>query len=54
MIVPLATDEPDPVRRLERTHETLRTLKDRHRALPADLLANANHLIPSRVTAGFA
>lgn len=61
MIVPLATTEPDPARRLKITHDTLRSAKDRHRAVPADILASANHLIPpsmfaraARVTAGFA
>ena len=60
-IVPLATNGPDPLRRLQVTHETLRSAKDHHRAVPADLLANANHLIPpsvfvraARVTASFA
>jgi diacylglycerol O-acyltransferase len=51
MIVPLATNEPDPVRRLQRTHETLRSAKERHRAVPADLLVNANHLVPARLLA---
>ena len=61
MIVPLATNEPDPLRRLQLTHETLRAAKERHQAVPADILANANHLIPpslfaraSGVTATFA
>lgn len=46
LIVPLPTDEPDPRRRLERTHEVLLTAKERHRALPATLLQDANHFIP--------
>jgi WS/DGAT/MGAT family acyltransferase len=61
MIVPLATNEPDPVQRLKRTHDTLRSAKDRHRAVPADILVRANHLVPpslfaraARVTAGLA
>jgi diacylglycerol O-acyltransferase len=61
MIVPLPTDEGDAAKRLERAHATMRTAKERHRAVPANLLANANHLIPpallaraARVTAGFA
>jgi WS/DGAT/MGAT family acyltransferase len=61
MIIPLATTEPDPVQRLRRTHETLKSAKDRHRAVPADILARANHLVPpslfaraARVTAGLA
>jgi diacylglycerol O-acyltransferase len=61
MIVPLATNEPDPLRRLQITHERLRAAKERHQAVPADILANANHLIPpslfaraSALTASFA
>jgi WS/DGAT/MGAT family acyltransferase len=49
MGAPLFTDEPDPVRRLRRTHEALGDMKQRHRALPADLLADANHFIPPAV-----
>jgi len=61
MIVELPTDEPDPGRRLERMHETMRSAKERHRALPASLLQDANEIIPpalfaraSRVTARLA
>ena len=46
MIVPLPTDEPDPVVRLERVHEAMRAAKERHRATPATLLQDANHFIP--------
>src|SRR5436190_22988764 len=46
MSAPLYTNEPDPVRRLERTHEAMGDMKKRHRALPADLLQDANHFIP--------
>ena len=49
MRAPLFTDEADPVRRLERTHEALLEMKDRHRALPAELLQDANHFIPPAV-----
>jgi len=45
----LFTDEPDPVRRLQRTHDALGDMKQRHRALPADLLTDANHFIPPAV-----
>src|SRR4051794_39358970 len=34
MIVPIPTDEPDPAERLRRTHELLRSAKERHKALP--------------------
>lgn len=46
MIPPVFTDEPDPARRLERTHEAMRAAKERHRAVPATLLQDANHFIP--------
>jgi WS/DGAT/MGAT family acyltransferase len=49
MSAPLFTDEPDPVRRLMRTHEALDGMKERHRALPAGLLQDANHFIPPAV-----
>ncbi len=51
MVVPIATDEPDPARRLERTHDTLLTAKDHHKALPADLLTDATRFIPPAVAA---
>jgi diacylglycerol O-acyltransferase / wax synthase len=46
MIVPIATDEADPKRRLARTHELLRGAKERHRATPANLLTDATSFIP--------
>jgi WS/DGAT/MGAT family acyltransferase len=46
MSAPLFTDEPDPGQRLRRTHEALREMKDRHRALPAKLLQDVNNFIP--------
>jgi diacylglycerol O-acyltransferase / wax synthase len=51
MIVPIATDEPDPRQRLIRTHELLRGAKERHKALPADLLTDATSFIPPAVMA---
>ncbi len=49
MSAPLFTDIEDPVDRLLRTHEALRVMKDRHRAMPAELLQDANHFIPPAV-----
>ncbi|HLY48605.1 MAG TPA: wax ester/triacylglycerol synthase family O-acyltransferase [Solirubrobacteraceae bacterium] len=46
MTAPLFTDEPDPIRRLQRTHDALMEMKERHRALPAELLQDANEFIP--------
>ena len=51
MAAPFFTDEEDPVRRLQRTHEALLEMKERHRALPAELLQDANHFIPPAVFA---
>jgi WS/DGAT/MGAT family acyltransferase len=49
--IPLYTDIADPVDRLRRTHEALGDMKERHRALPAELLQDANHFIPPAVFA---
>ena len=49
MSAPLYTDESDAVVRLRRTNEALAGMKERHRALPADLLQDANHFIPPAV-----
>src|SRR4051794_36650395 len=51
MFVPIPTDEADPRRRLQRAHEILLTAKERHRALPADLLADATQFIPPALAA---
>ena len=51
MAAPLFTDEADPVERLRKTHEALRVMKERHRALPAELLQDTNHFIPPAVFA---
>jgi WS/DGAT/MGAT family acyltransferase len=49
MSVPFHTDVEDPVERLRATHEDLADMKERHKALPADLLQDANHFIPPAV-----
>src|SRR3954447_19627301 len=51
MGAPLYTDEPDPVLRLQKTHEALLGLKERRDALPAALLQDANNFIPPAVFA---
>jgi diacylglycerol O-acyltransferase len=51
MIAPLATDEPDPVARLMRTHEAMKAAKDRHRALPAQALQDITTFIPPAINA---
>jgi diacylglycerol O-acyltransferase / wax synthase len=49
MVVPIPTNEPDPAQRLQRTHELLRSAKERHSALPASLLTDATAFIPPAV-----
>ena len=49
MSAPLFTDIADPIERLQRTHESLDVMKERHRAMPAELLQDANHFIPPAV-----
>jgi diacylglycerol O-acyltransferase / wax synthase len=49
MSAPLFTNEPDPVKRLSLTHQSLRVMKERHAALPAQLLQDANNFIPPAV-----
>jgi diacylglycerol O-acyltransferase len=51
MSAPLFTNEPDAVRRLRMTHQALAAMKERHRALPAELLQDTNHFIPPAVFA---
>jgi hypothetical protein len=46
MTAPLYTNVEDPVERLGLTHDALVQMKERHRALPADLLQDANQFIP--------
>jgi len=46
MTVPLFTTEPDPLARLRATHQALREMKESQQAMPAALLADANHFIP--------
>jgi diacylglycerol O-acyltransferase / wax synthase len=49
MSAPLFTNEPDAVRRLDKTHRALAAMKEQHRALPAELLQDTNHFIPPAV-----
>jgi hypothetical protein len=49
MSVPLHTDQADAVERLRLTHEALVVAKERHRALPAELLQDAAQFIPPAV-----
>ncbi len=49
MSAPLHTEIEDPVERLRATHEALQGMKERHKAMPAQLLQDANHFIPPAV-----
>jgi diacylglycerol O-acyltransferase / wax synthase len=51
MIVPIPTDVDDPRERLMQAHEYLRGAKERHRAIPANLLTDATAFIPPAVAA---
>jgi WS/DGAT/MGAT family acyltransferase len=51
MSVPLFTNEGDPCERLRVTHEAMRVAKERHKALPAELLVDATQFIPPAVFA---
>ena len=51
MIVPIPTDEADPRKRLMRCHELLASAKERHKALPANLLTDAASFVPPAVAA---
>jgi diacylglycerol O-acyltransferase len=46
MGVQLHTEIADPLERLRATHDSLAEMKERHQALPATLLQDANHFIP--------
>jgi diacylglycerol O-acyltransferase len=51
MSVPLFTNVADPLERLRATHEALRVAKERHKALPAELLQDTAQFIPPAVFA---
>jgi diacylglycerol O-acyltransferase len=47
--VPLYVNEADPVERLMLTHDAMMMAKERHKALPAQLLQDATQFIPPAV-----
>jgi WS/DGAT/MGAT family acyltransferase len=51
MIVPIATNVADPLKRLHRTHDLLKAAKLNFAALPASLLTDATAFIPPAVAA---
>src|SRR5437588_12534057 len=46
LFVPIPTNEPDPRRRIEHTHEVLAVAKERHHATPAELMQDAPQFVP--------
>lgn len=46
MAVAIPTDELDAERRLLLSHEAMRSAKERHKAVPATVMQDANHFIP--------
>ncbi|HEY5855419.1 MAG TPA: WS/DGAT domain-containing protein [Aldersonia sp.] len=46
MIVAIPSHEPHPRARLEHAHEAMRSAKELHRGIPAQLLREANHTVP--------
>lgn len=46
MVVALATDEPDPVRRLQRIHDSAAGSKEYHRAVGAQALMDTAQIVP--------
>ena len=51
MIVPIPTDEPDPVQRVMRAQEAMLAAKGRHKAMPAELLQDVTNFIPPAINA---
>jgi len=51
MFAALPTTEPDPLKRLYATHESMRGAKEQHQALPADLLADVTQFAMPAVAA---
>ncbi|MBK5115968.1 MAG: wax ester/triacylglycerol synthase family O-acyltransferase [Thermoleophilia bacterium] len=51
MIVPIPTDEPDPVQRVMRAQEAMLAAKGRHNAMPAELLQDVTNFIPPAINA---
>ena len=51
MVVELPTDEADPRTRLDRMSSTMASAKERHKAMPASILQDANHVIPPALLA---
>jgi diacylglycerol O-acyltransferase len=51
MIVPIPTDEPDPLERVRRVKQAMGAAKSRHNAMPAELLQDIANFIPPAINA---
>ena len=51
MLTPIPTDVADPEARLRAAHEVMRSAKERHKAVPATVLQDANTVIPAALFA---
>ncbi len=51
MIVPIPTDEPEPLERVRRAADALKAAKARHNAMPAELLQDVANFIPPAINA---
>lgn len=51
MIVPIPTDEPDPLERVRRVKQAMGAAKSRHNAMPAELLQDVANFIPPAINA---
>ena len=51
MIVPIPTDEPDPLERVKRVEQAMGAAKSRHNAMPAELLQDVTSFIPPAINA---
>ena len=46
MLTPIPTDVADPAERLAAAHGAMRAAKERHKAVPASVLQDANEVVP--------
>jgi diacylglycerol O-acyltransferase / wax synthase len=51
MLSPIPTDVADPEQRLRAAHESMRSAKERHKAVPANVLQDANAVVPAALFA---
>jgi hypothetical protein len=51
MVAPLPSNEADPLQRLTKTHQAMRSAKERHAAMSANILQDMSYFAPPSVTA---